>query len=305
MQTVAFVLSLLLSCLSYGVRGTTVRSIYSDQLQPHIISRQSSSKLITWDADSFFIRGERMVMFSGEFHPFRLPVPGLWLDVFQKLKAAGFNCVSFYTDWNLYEGLQGRMVTSGIWDLTEFFNAATRAGIYLIARPGPYINAEVAAGGLPGWTLRNKGYLRTMDSQWLNETQHYMATMGKIIADAQIDNGGPVIMAQPENEYSTWPGMSDFPNATNKEYMAYVETQLRDAGVTVPLVVNDNMVLGLFAPNSGVGAVDIYGIDAYPLRWDCESQTTPRNPKSNQLLQVPIHTLGRLIDSPLTGSKLI
>lgn len=28
---------------------------------------------------------------SGEFHPWRLPVPDLWLDIFQKMVAAGFN----------------------------------------------------------------------------------------------------------------------------------------------------------------------------------------------------------------------
>lgn len=28
---------------------------------------------------------------SGEFHTFRLPVPDLWLDIFQKMAAAGLN----------------------------------------------------------------------------------------------------------------------------------------------------------------------------------------------------------------------
>lgn len=33
---------------------------------------------------------------SGEFHTFRLPVPSLWLDILQKVKAAGLNGVSVY-----------------------------------------------------------------------------------------------------------------------------------------------------------------------------------------------------------------
>ena len=41
----------------------------------------------------------QIMLFSGEFHPFRLPVPDLWLDIFQKLRSAGFSAVSFYTDW--------------------------------------------------------------------------------------------------------------------------------------------------------------------------------------------------------------
>ncbi|KHE83103.1 glycoside hydrolase family 35 protein, partial [Neurospora crassa] len=36
------------------------------------------------------------------------------------------------------------------------FRPAPEANIYLTARPDPYINAEVAAGGLPEWTLRGQ-----------------------------------------------------------------------------------------------------------------------------------------------------
>ena len=55
--------------------------------------------IVTWDQHSLFVRGERIMLYSGEFHPYRLPVPGLWLDVLQKIKALGFNAVSFYTNW--------------------------------------------------------------------------------------------------------------------------------------------------------------------------------------------------------------
>ncbi|KAH8817367.1 glycoside hydrolase superfamily [Xylogone sp. PMI_703] len=225
--------------------------------------------IVTWDEHSIFVRGERIMLFSGEFHPFRLPVPGLWLDVFQKIKAMGFTCVSFYVDWSLVQGNSGEPVFDGIWSLDGFFRAATEAGIYLIARPGPYINAETTAGGIPGWVLRTKATIRSLSQEYLNATQKYISAVGKIIADAQITNGGPVILVQPENEYSTWPGVTNFPNEMNKEYMAYVEQQFRDAGIVVPLMDNDNLVQGFFAPGTGVGAVDLYGIDAYPLRYDC------------------------------------
>lgn len=224
---------------------------------------------VTWDQHSIMVHGERIMFFSGEFHPFRLPVPGLWLDVFQKIKAMGFNGVSFYTYWGLLEGNPGHVNTDGIFALDEFFRAAKEAGIYLVARPGPYINAETAAGGLPGWTLRIKGTLRSTSPDYLNATQTYVSAIGKIIAAAQITNGGPVIMVQPENEYTTWPGVTDFPSEMNREYMAYVEQQFRDTGITVPFLMNDNFVKGYFAPGSGLGSVDLYGIDAYPLRYDC------------------------------------
>jgi len=77
---------------------------------------------VTWDEHSLKIHGERIFIFSGEIHPYRyvgcwsfeevceidcgdnstmlrMPVHSLYLDVFQKVKAMGFNAVSFYTFW--------------------------------------------------------------------------------------------------------------------------------------------------------------------------------------------------------------
>ncbi|OGM40835.1 putative beta-galactosidase [Aspergillus bombycis] len=219
------------------------------------------------------------MVFSGEFHPFRLPVPGLWLDVFQKIKSMGFNGVSFYTDWGLLEANPGNVMigdngvnnNTDIWNLDEFFAAASEAGIYLIARPGPYINAETSAGGIPGWVLRIKGVIRSISPDYVASIKNYMSKVGKIIADAQITRGGPVIMVQPENEYTTWPGLTEeeFPSQMNRAVMALMAEELRAAGVDVPMAMNDNEVEGYFAPGTGLGEVDIYGIDAYPMRYDC------------------------------------
>ena len=49
---------------------------------------------VTWDKYSLSVKGERVFIFSGEFHYQRLPVPELWFDVFQKLRANGFNAIS-------------------------------------------------------------------------------------------------------------------------------------------------------------------------------------------------------------------
>jgi hypothetical protein len=54
---------------------------------------------VSFDGYSFLIDGQRTYIWSGEFHYFRLPSPDLWLDIFQKMKAAGFNAASIYFDW--------------------------------------------------------------------------------------------------------------------------------------------------------------------------------------------------------------
>lgn len=106
----------------------------------------------------------------------RLPVPDLHIDIFQKIKALGYNGVSFYVDWALLEGKPGEYREEGVFELKPFFDAAKEAGIYLIARPGPYINAEVSGGGYPGWIQRVKGTLRTRAQDYLNATDKYVTT---------------------------------------------------------------------------------------------------------------------------------
>ncbi|KAK1146760.1 hypothetical protein N8T08_002521 [Aspergillus melleus] len=222
--------------------------------------------VVTWDADSIFVHGERLFLFSGDFAPFRLPVPSLWLDTMQKIKAAGFNAISFYPDWALLEGKRGEVSMDGVFDLEPFFDAAKEAGVYLIARQGPYIHSETAGGGFPGWMQRVKGTFRTTAPDYLSATDLYMKKVGAIISEAQITNGGPVILVQVENEYSQFNGKETGPNG---DYFQYVIDQARDAGIVVPIVNNDAHNNGIGAPGNGTGAVDIYGYDSYPIGVGC------------------------------------
>lgn len=48
---------------------------------------------VSFDSRSLSLLGQRVMIVSGEFHPFRLPVPALWEDVLQKMVAAGMNTV--------------------------------------------------------------------------------------------------------------------------------------------------------------------------------------------------------------------
>ncbi|KAF2227033.1 putative beta-galactosidase [Elsinoe ampelina] len=253
--------------------------------------REELQDLVTFDNSSLFVRGERVLFFSGEVHPYRLPVPGLWLDLFQKIKALGFNGVSFYTSWASLEGKPGEFIAEGIFNFDDFFKAASDAGIYLLARPGPYINAEATGGGFPGWLQRNPGILRTPDPEYLSATDNYIANMAGIIAKAQITNGGPVILYQPENEYSQADSNVVFPDS---DYFQYVIDQARNAGIVVPLISNDNAPKGLFSPDGQQAAkVDIYGHDNYPLGFDCArpdvwpNNNLPTNYRQLHLQQAP------------------
>ncbi|KAJ5091420.1 hypothetical protein NUU61_006290 [Penicillium alfredii] len=257
---------------------------------PDPAKRELLQNHVTWDKDSLFVNGERIMLFSGEVHPFRLPVLSLWIDVFQKIKALGFNCVSFYTDWALLEGKPGHYSAEGIFALEPFFDAAKDAGIYLLARPGPYVNAEVSGGGFPGWLQRVNGKLRSSDKAYLKSTDNYITHVAATVAKAQITNGGPIILYQPENEYTNGCCGIDFPDG---DYMQYVEDQAREAGIVVPLISNDASASGTNAPGTGKGEVDIYGHDGYPLGFDCANPTVwpegklPTNWHSKHMKQSP------------------
>lgn len=237
---------------------------------------------------TFFLKG-----YGLRYH--RLPVPTLWLDVFHKVKALGYNGVSFYTDWALLEGQEGNFSAQGIFALESFFQAASEARIYLLARPGPYINAEVSGGGFPGWLQRTKEKLRT--PAYLNYTANYVKNIGQIIAKAQITSGGPVILFQPENEYSQATPDVKFPDG---DYFQAVEDQYRDNGILVPFISNDARPQGYQAPGTGIGSVDIYGHDAYPLGFDCANPYT----WPDGALPTDFHTLHQN-QSPFTPYSLV
>ncbi|KAK2028439.1 family 35 glycosyl hydrolase [Colletotrichum zoysiae] len=225
--------------------------------------------VVTWDDKSLLINGKRLMVFSAEFHAFRMPVPSLWLDILQKIKAAGYNSVSFYVNWALLEAKPGEVRTEGIFALEPLFEAAEKAGLYLFARPGPYINAEVSGGGFPGWLQRVQGVLRSNDEAYLEATDNYTAALGSIIAKAQITNGGPVILFQMENEYNAAIDPYPFPDY---DYWEHVDNQFRSRGVVVPYVNNEAWQLGAITASTPA-RVDIYGHDAYPLGFDCWNPT--------------------------------
>ncbi|KAF2218891.1 putative beta-galactosidase [Elsinoe ampelina] len=248
------------------VAGLTTKTL----AQPAVEKRQATQDLVTFDDRTLFVRGERILFYSGEFHPFRLPVPDLWFDVFQKIKALGYNGVSFYVDWALIEGAPGDFSAEGVFAWEPFFEAAAESGIYLLARPGPYINAEVSGGGFPGWLSRVPAYLRTNETAFVEASRNYIANIGKIIAAGQITNGGPVIAFQAENEYSAGAPWTTFPDA---EYLEGLEQQFREAGIVVPFINNEAWQGGQVVPGEP-GGPDIYGFDNYPIGFDCSKPTS-------------------------------
>lgn len=73
----------------------------------------------------------------------------MWRDLLEKVKAAGFNTVAFYANWAYHAPTPNSTdFASGAHDIEPLFTMAKELGLYVIFRPGPYINAgaQSAAG---------------------------------------------------------------------------------------------------------------------------------------------------------------
>ncbi|KAH8676554.1 putative beta-galactosidase A [Tricladium varicosporioides] len=215
------------------------------------------------------VHGKRAMIMSGEMHPWRMPSTSLWIDVFEKIKALGFTAVSFYVHWGLVEYAKDDINFSGFLSLEPFFEAARKTGLYLIARPGPYINAETTGGGTPGWGTRVPGAWRTTNQTYFDAMENYVRSVSRILAKEQITNGGVLVLVQPENEYSY---CFESPNChvpwPQPAYMELLQNMMREEGIVVPTITSN------YAPGSGVGEVDIRGYDNYPLSFICNATST-------------------------------
>ncbi len=83
---------------------------------------------VTFDSRSLRIDGKPTLIWSSEFHPFRLPSPDLWRDILQKMKASGFNTVAIYIDWGFHSPKKGVYDFTGIRDIDRLLSMAQEPG---------------------------------------------------------------------------------------------------------------------------------------------------------------------------------
>lgn len=225
---------------------------------------RGTSHTVAFDRYSLLIDGRRVPIWSGEFHPFRLPSPSLWLDVLHKMKANGYNAVSIYVSWNFHSPAPGSYDFTGVRDLDRFLRLAAEAGLYVIARPGPYINAEVDGGGYPGWLAVTPGRARTSDPAYLAHADEYLTAVDEIIGRHLYTTGeGTVVLYQLENEYASF-----VTSSTGIDYMSHLYAKVRADGIDVPLFHNDKGRNGYWVPGGfdtgGEQGRYLYAFDGYP-----------------------------------------
>lgn len=163
-----------------------------------------SARNVTYDGKSLFINGRREILFSGSVHYTR-STPDMWPDILDKARRGGLNVIQTYVFWNAHEPEPGKFNFQGNYDLVKFIRLVQAKGMFVTLRVGPFIQAEWNHGGLPYWLREVPGIIFRSDNEPYKF--HMKAFVSKIIQMMKDEKlfapqGGPIILAQIENEYN-------------------------------------------------------------------------------------------------------
>ncbi|TYI01751.1 hypothetical protein ES332_A11G223000v1 [Gossypium tomentosum] len=128
----------------------------------------------------------------------------MWLDLIQKAKDGGLDAVETYIFLKAHEPIRRQYNFEGNLDFVKFFKLVQEGGLYGILRLGPYVCAEWNYGGFPVWLNNIEGIeLRTDNEIYKNEMRIFVTNMVDMCKEAKLftSQGGPIILAQIENEY--------------------------------------------------------------------------------------------------------
>ncbi|MBE1469643.1 beta-galactosidase [Kibdelosporangium phytohabitans] len=187
------------------------------------------------NGSAFLLDGKPFQIRSGEMHPVRIPRQ-YWRHRVQMAKAMGLNTIGVYLMWNYLEERQGRFdLTTDRRDFAAFIRICQEEGMWVLLRPGPYVCAEWDLGGLPAWLLADDPVaLRTSkDAQYMAAVRRYVKAIAPVAKPLMIDNGGPVLMVQVENEFGSY--------GNETAHLTDIRQMWLDDGITGPFYTQDGL----------------------------------------------------------------
>jgi beta-galactosidase len=146
------------------------------------------------------INGKPAVILCASLFYFRIPRE-LWKDRLLKVKRAGYNCIDVYFPWNFHETKQNDWDFTGEKDVEAFLQMAAEQGLYVVARPGPYICSEWDGGALPAYLFTNPTMrLRDNDPVFLEHVNRWFDQILPILKKFELGQQGTIICVQLDNE---------------------------------------------------------------------------------------------------------
>ncbi|WP_199615933.1 beta-galactosidase [Paenibacillus alkalitolerans] len=176
------------------------------------------------------INGKPEIVLCASLFYFRIP-KDLWRERMDQLKAFGYNCIDVYFPWNYHELKEGVWDFGGERDAEAFLQTAAEAGLWVVARPGPYICSEWDGGALPAYLHAVDGMkLRDNDPIFLSYVSKWFDRIMPMLQRFQAGAGGTVIFVQLDNELDFY-GCSDPPG-----YISALRDMAAGHGITVPMI---------------------------------------------------------------------
>jgi len=182
----------------------------------------------TYNKRAILLNDSPVVFMSGSVHYPRFS-EGQWSNYLQLAKSEGLNMIEIYVFWNGHEPVEGEFNWSGRYNLTKFLDEVADAGLFANLRIGPYVCAEWNLGGIPTWLQFNRPGIRfrSYEQQWRDAVQKWVGTVIDVTREYFADHGGPIVLAQIENEL----------NGADKEYVQWNGDMANAFNVNVPWIM--------------------------------------------------------------------
>ncbi|KAM4114156.1 hypothetical protein ACJW30_04G048800 [Castanea mollissima] len=196
----------------------------------------SLAENVTYDSHSLIIKGQHKLLISAAIH-YPRSVPAMWPGLVQTAKEGGADVIETYVFWNGHELSPNNYYFGGRYDLVKFVKIVQEAGLYLILRIGPFVAAEWNFGGIPVWLHYVPGTVFRTDNE---PFKYYMQKFTTFIVNLMkqeklfASQGGPIILAQIENEYGYYEsGYGD----AGKRYAMWAASMAVSQNIGVPWIM--------------------------------------------------------------------
>jgi beta-galactosidase len=173
----------------------------------------SVSTVVTHDDFTFSVNNRRVLLISGSVHYPRVDC-AKWPALYATLIAAGVNTLETYVFWGEHVtpggGLGSKETydfsgSKNLWAFLAGWREAAGPDSYAIVRLGPYVCAEANYGGFPTALRDIPGIcFRTLNQPFQDAVEAWLTFLAKELRERKLlaGDGGPIILAQLENEYS-------------------------------------------------------------------------------------------------------
>jgi beta-galactosidase len=179
--------------------------------------------------------------YAGAMHYWRVE-PAAWAACLATMRRVGLRLVETYVPWRVHDG---RGFTGGA-DLGRFLDAAHAAGLGVVLRPGPHVNAELTGFGFPDRILAN-------------------AAMS-----ARTASGTPAFMPAPPRAFA-------IPSYASTAFQSEVRAWYASvAAVVRPRLAPDGPVVAIGVDNESFFRLGAFDLDYHPdaIAWWAEHAAT-------------------------------